>query len=58
MFKKIPLTVIKSLSPQKKVQKLTTEIGGGWYMEKIAKGLPLLRRSTLSKKYQEKEDEI
>ena len=35
-----------------------TEIGGGWYMEKITKGLPPLRRPKLSKKSQEKDDEI
>ena len=34
-----------------------TEIGGGWYMEKITKGLPPLRRPTLNKKAQEKEGE-
>ena len=26
-----------------------TDIGGGWYMEKSAKGLPPLRRTKLSK---------
>ena len=35
-----------------------TDIGGGWYMEKSAKGLPLLRRTKLSKKVQEKQDRI
>ena len=35
MFNKIPLTVIKLLTPKKKVQKLRTEFGGGWYMEKV-----------------------
>ena len=35
-----------------------TGIGGGWYMEKNSKGLPPLRISKLSKKSQEKEDEI
>ena len=35
-----------------------TETCGGWYMENIYKGLPLLRISTLSKKAQDKEDEI
>ena len=35
MFKQIPLTMIKALSPKQKVQKLMTEIGGGWYMEKV-----------------------
>ena len=34
----------KPLSTRQKVQKLTTEIGGGWYMEKITEGLPALRR--------------
>ena len=35
-----------------------TALGGGWYMEKITKGLPPLRRSKPSKKTQEKEKEI
>ena len=35
-----------------------TDIGGGWYMGKSAKGLPPLRRTKLSKKAQEKQDEI
>ena len=30
MFKTIPTTVTKLLSPRQKVQKLMTEIGGGW----------------------------
>ena len=33
MFKTIPMT--KPLSPGQKLQKLITEIGGGWYMEKL-----------------------
>ena len=33
MFKKIPQTMIKALTPKQKVQKLMTYIGGGWYME-------------------------
>ena len=41
----------KPLSPRQKVQKLMTEIGGGWYMEKITKRLPPLRRPKLSKKH-------
>ena len=32
-----------------------TEIGGGWYIEKIAKGLPPLRRLTTSKREQNKD---
>ena len=35
-----------------------TEIGSGWHIDKISKGLPPLRRSILSKKAQDKEDEI
>ena len=35
-----------------------TDIGGGWYMENSAKGLPPLRITKLSKKSQERQDEI
>ena len=35
-----------------------TDIGGGWYMEKSATGLPPLRRTILSKKSQERQDKI
>ena len=34
MFKKIPTTMTKPLSPMQNVNKLMTEIGIGWYMEK------------------------
>ena len=27
--------MIKALTPKQKFQKLMTEIGGGWYMEKL-----------------------
>ena len=30
IFKQIPTTIKKTLSPKQKVQKLMTEIGGGW----------------------------
>ena len=50
MLKQTPLTMIKVLSPKQKVRKLMTEIGGGWYMGKSAKGLPPLRRSKRTKK--------
>ena len=33
-----------------------TEFGGGWYMEKLNKGLPQLIIPKLSKKQQDKED--
>ena len=45
MFKKIPTTMTKPLSPKQKVQKLLTEIGGGWYMRKINQGIPPLSRT-------------
>ena len=35
-----------------------TDIGGGWYMEKIDKGIPPLRINKLSKKAQKRQDEI
>ena len=58
MFKQMPATITKQLSLRQKVQKLMTEIGVGWWMEKITKGLPPLRRPRLSKISQEKEDEV
>ena len=42
----------------KKIQKLMTDIGGGWYIEKSARGLPPLKRTKLSKKVQERQDYI
>ena len=56
MFKKIPTTMMKPLSPRQKLQKLMTEICGGWYMERITKVLPPLKIPKLSGKSQEKED--
>ena len=58
MIRQIPHTVKISLSPKQKIQKLMTDIGGGWYMEKSAKGLPPLSRTKLVKKSQENQDEI
>ena len=58
MYKQITKTTTKKVSPRQKVQKLMTEIGGEWYMEKSTKGLPPLRRPKLSKKAQEKEYKI
>ena len=49
LFKLIPTMKPKPLSQDLKHQKLLTEIGGGWYMEKMTKGLPPLRRQKLSK---------
>ena len=42
MFKQIPQNVKISLTPKEKFQKLLTDIGGGWYMGKSARGLPPL----------------
>ena len=58
MFKEIPQTMKKAPTPKQKVQKPMTDIGGGWYMEKSAKRISPLRRTNLSKKSQEKQDEI
>ena len=58
MSKQISITAIKAFTSKQKVQKLMIEIGGGWYMKKSAKVLPPLRRSTLSKKAQDKDDKI
>ena len=54
MFKEIPKTMKKAPTPKQKFQKLMTDIGGGWYMEKSAKRISPLRRTNLSKKSQEK----
>ena len=35
-----------------------TDIGDGWYIGKFSKGLPPLKRSKLSKRSQQKQDEI
>ena len=40
MFNQIPQNMIKALTPKQKVQKLITDIGGGLYMVKDAKGIP------------------
>ena len=56
MFKTIPQNVGKPLTTREKNQKLITDIGGGWYLEKCEKGLPPLKRTILSKKAQERKD--
>ena len=58
MFKTIPQNVENPLTPREKNKKLITDIGGGWYLEKYAKGLPLLKRTTLSKRAQYRHDII
>ena len=51
MFKQIPTTMTRPLSPRQKVHKLMTEIDDGRCIEKITKGIPPLRRPKLSKKH-------
>ena len=54
MFKQIPQNVEKALTSSEKEKKLMTDIGGGWYLKKCARGLPPLKRTKLSKKEQER----
>ena len=56
MFKQIPQNVERALTSREKNQKLMTDIGGGWYLEKCKRGLPPLKRTKLSKKAQERHD--
>ena len=58
MFKTISQNVEKPLTSREKNQKLITDIGGGWYLEKCAKELPPLKSTKLSKKSQERHDLI
>ena len=51
MFKQIPIRMTKLIGPEQKVQKLMIEIGGGWYMEKITKGVVSLSITKLSKEH-------
>ena len=44
MFKTIAQNVEKPLTKREKNQKLITDIGGEWYLEKFVKGLPTLKR--------------
>ena len=45
MFRQMPQTIKIALTPKQKVQKLMADIGGGWYMGKIARGIPQLSRT-------------
>ena len=58
MFKTIPQNVEKPLTSREKNKKLITDIGGGWYLEKCAKGLSPLKRTKLIKKAHERDDII
>ena len=54
MFMKILQNFKIALTPKEKIQKLMTDVGGGWYLEKSSRGLPPLKRTKLSKKSQER----
>ena len=54
MFKTIPQNVRKPLTTREKNQKLITDIGGGWYLEKCKKGIPPLKITKPGKKAQKK----
>ena len=58
MFKTIPQNFGKPLTTKEKNQKLITDIGGRWYLDKFEKGLPPLKRTKLSKKAQKRHDLI
>ena len=58
MFKKIPKNYGIQMKSREKNQKLITDIGGGWYLEKCKKGLPPLKRTKLGKKAQKRQDII
>ena len=58
IFKQIPQNVEKSLTSEKKNQKLMTDIGGGWYLEKCERRLTTLKGKKPSKKAQDRHDLI
>ena len=58
IFKTIPQNVEKLLTSREKNEKFITDIGGGWYLEKCAKGLPPLKITKLSKEAQNRDDII
>ena len=58
LFKQIPTMKSKPLSHDKKDHKILIEIGGGWYMKKVTKGLPPLRKQKLSKRALDKDNTI
>ena len=55
---KKPQKVERAITSGEKNQKPMTDIGGGWYLKKCERGLPLLKREKLIKKAQEREDLI
>ena len=49
LFQKIPVELSKKPSPKKKRKPLLHAIGGGWYMKKLGKNLPHLKKRRLRK---------
>ena len=58
MFQRTPFGFTKPLSHRENRQSLLHVIGGGWHMKKLNEKLPPLDKQKLSKKAQEKKDEI
>ena len=58
MFQKIPVELPKPPIPKEKHQSLLHDIRGCWYMNILSDKLPPLKKTKLSKKAQEKEEEI
>ena len=58
MFQKITVELPKALIRKIKCQPLLHAIGGDWCMKKFNEKLPPIKKHKLSKKSQEKEDEI
>ena len=58
LFIQIPTMKSKLLGQYKNIQLLLTDIAGAWYMKKMSKKLPPLKKQKLSKKAQQKNDKI
>ena len=58
MFNQIPQIFGRALTSIVKKSKLMTDIRGGWYMKKSARGIPPFKRTKLSRKAQKMQDVI
>ena len=58
MFMQIHQNFERALTSKEKNPKLLTDIGGGWYLAKSARGLPPSKRTKPRKKAQERQDYI
>ena len=50
MFKEIPQTIKKALTPKQKVQTLMTNISGGWYIGKKCQGTTTIEENQTKQK--------